>query len=132
MPQQFGNFVYPDFFTFDSGSAYCRDCGAIALEKPLTGSLKLNTMSSNYSLPAVEGNLIDLCGDHHFELGHSGGAKHNVFRIEVNGRTIGETNPISSMATGSVVVNLIDENLRRQFELKQSELNAAFGRFWRI
>ena len=132
MPQRFGNFEYPDFFTFGNGSAHCRDCGAIALEKPLRGSFTLNTMSSDSSIPAVEGNLIDLCGNHHFEFGHDGGAEHNVFRIDVNGKTIGETNPVSSMATGGVVINLVDKDLRREFELKQGELSAAFRRFWRI
>ena len=79
-----------------------------------------------------KGNLIDLCGNHHFEFGHDGGAEHNVFRIDVNGKTIGETNPVSSMATGGVVINLVDKDLRREFELKQGELSAAFRRFWRI
>ena len=132
MPQRFGTFEHPDFFEFKEGKAYCRDCGNSAEEEPLVGSFKLNAASSEHSIPGVEGDLINQCGNHHFEFGHNGKGEHNIFRIDVKGKTIGETNSVSSMATGLVVINLTDRELKKEFEIKQGELSAAFRRFWRI
>ena len=133
MTQRFGMFEWPDFFEFHDGHAFCVDCGAAAEKSPLRGSFKLNTAFTDSPIPAVEGDLINKCGNHHFEMhpGTKGTPQHNVFRIDIGNRTIGETNPVSSMATGSVVFNLTDQKLAKEFSLKQRELTDAFERFWR-
>ena len=132
MPQEFGRFHYPDFFEFSGASAFCKDCGNEAEKAPLRGSFKLNTASSETAIPAVEGDLINQCGEHHSHNKVYEGPEHNVFRIDIGGRVIGETNPIPSIATGIIYFNLSDKELMKQFIEKQQELTRAFRTYWRI
>lgn len=129
---RFGSFNWPDFFEFEDGRALCKDCESATQNLGLRGSFKLNSASSDAPIPAIEGNLINKCGDHHLEKHGTGGAnEHAVFKISIENRTIGETNPVSSMAD-SVVFHLTDQELTKEFSEKHQELQIAFRRFWRI
>lgn len=130
---RFGNFNWPDFFEFNNGRTLCKDCESAAQNLKLRGPFRLNPASSESPIPAVEGELINRCGDHHFKKHGAGGInEHAVFRIGIGGRIIGETNPVPSMATESVVFHLTDEKLTKEFNEKHKELYTAFRKFWRI
>lgn len=56
---RFGSFNYPDFFEFNDGRALCKDCESAAQNLELRGPFKLNSVSSESPIPAVEGELIN-------------------------------------------------------------------------
>ena len=131
---RFGSFSWPDFFTFEDGRAHCTDCESAAQKLELRGPFILNSASAESALPSVEGELVNKCGDHHFEMNEhqEGRPQHSVFRIGIGNRIIGETNPVPSMATGSIILHLTDKKLNEEFGIKQREMTDAFRRFWRI